>query len=106
MPAGDKGDNMTDNPISIWALLAGPGILAWQAYQWLQTGIWTPLPISNLFDFFGWSKQFTDWVGLQQILSLLLEIPSSAVVLAVAIAFIILGGSIDQLKIGPSKKSH
>jgi hypothetical protein len=86
--------------------LAGPGILAWQAYQWLQTGIWTPLPISNLFDFFGSSKQFTDWVGLQQILSLLLEIPSRAVVLAVAIAFIILGGSIDQLKIGPSKKSH
>jgi hypothetical protein len=102
-PLGIRGD-MTDSTFSFWALLVGPGILAWQAYQWLQTGIWTPLPISRLFDFFGWSTHFTDWIGLQQILSLLLEIPSSAVVAMVACTFITLGGLIDQIT--PSKKSH
>jgi len=75
-------------------------------YQWLQTGIWTPLPISNLFDFFDWSKHFTSWIGLQTIFNWLLEIPSSAVVLAVAIAMIFIGAMIDELKITLSKKSH
>jgi hypothetical protein len=48
---------------------------AYQAVLWLQSGIWTPLPIASAVHYVGWSVPTTDWVGVQKILTWLFDFP-------------------------------
>ena len=48
---------------------------AYQAFLWLQSGHWTPLPISYGFHFVGWHVPTTDWAGAQKIIDWLFDLP-------------------------------
>lgn len=72
-------------------LLPGPGVLCWQAYEWLKDGYWTPLPVSKMFLYFDWPfPVITQWRGVQKILDWLLDIPLSAAVFVLCIAVMVL----------------
>jgi ABC-type xylose transport system permease subunit len=60
-----------------WILLIGPGMLAWQGYTWLKTGVWTALPISKTFQYFDWPIPSTSWLGLQKMLDWAFDTPTS-----------------------------
>jgi hypothetical protein len=54
-------------------------IPAYQAFLWLQIGVWTPLPISSALQFIGWRVPTTDWVGLQKILTWVFDLPLAVI---------------------------
>ncbi|MBR1204475.1 MULTISPECIES: hypothetical protein [unclassified Bradyrhizobium] len=56
-------------------LLIGSCVPAYQAVLWLQTGHWTPLPISYGIQFLGWHVPSTTWVGAQKIIDWLFDLP-------------------------------
>jgi hypothetical protein len=51
----------------VFVALAFP---AYQALLWLQSGVWTPLPISLL-----WHPRPVDWVGAQKIIDWVFDLP-------------------------------
>ncbi|MGY2987754.1 hypothetical protein [Bradyrhizobium sp. USDA 4508] len=61
--------------IGIAFVLLALSLPAYQSFLWLQTGAWTPLPISQGMQFLGWRLPSTDWIGLQKILAWLLDLP-------------------------------
>jgi hypothetical protein len=69
-------------------ILIGPGILAWQGYSWLKTGLWTALPVSTTFRYFDWPIPSTNWLGVQKIINSIFDIPTS---LAVFVLTIVVG---------------
>jgi hypothetical protein len=89
MQIGIRGAMSDENPLYGYALLLGPAIVAWQAYSWLRTGIWTPIPASRMFNYFGWPIPHTSWLGLQSIIDWLFNIPASLVVFLTSFLFIV-----------------
>jgi hypothetical protein len=71
-------------------ILIGPGALAWQGYSWLRTGVWTALPISKTFQYFEWPIPSTTWLGIQKMIDWVFDIPTSAALLVVTFAIVIL----------------
>lgn len=80
-------------------MLAGPGLLAFQAFVWLKTGNWMPLPLSELLQylpdniapimrpFVRWLSSPHDWIGVHRLVAWILDLPLSA-------AAMIIGGII------------
>jgi hypothetical protein len=60
---------------------------AYQAFMWLQTGVWKPLPISRLVQEVGWKVPSTDWVGLQKIITWSFDLPLMLIPAFVALMF-------------------
>ncbi|MBR1147079.1 hypothetical protein [Bradyrhizobium sp. AUGA SZCCT0431] len=80
-----------DNPFYGLMLFTGPGVLAYQGYPWLQSGIWTPLPISLVFDYFSWPHRLKGWIGLQSMIDWLLDCPLSLLVFLLSLVAIVIG---------------
>lgn len=63
----------------IMGLLGALTIVGWQVFQWLRTGVWIPIPISEGFAYLGidltWVYMPADWQGLAKVVQWLLEIP-------------------------------
>src|ERR1700687_3709061 len=96
MLAGDKGSRrVEENPIYGLILFSGPGVLVYQAYLWLKTGIWTPLPISIVFDYFSWPHRIKGWIGLQSIIDWILDCPFSLLVFLLSLVAIVIGAFIE-----------
>jgi hypothetical protein len=96
MPAGDKGNEMSEeNPLYGLILFSAPGVLLYQAYLWLKTGIWTPLPISIVFDYFAWPHRIKGWIGLQSIIDWILDCPFSLLVFFLSFVAVILAVFIE-----------
>ena len=56
----------------VYLMLAALAVLAYQCWQWLQLGYWTPLPLS------AWVPvPEMSWKGLQKIVAFLLDTPLS-----------------------------
>jgi|GEM_PF-4623305 len=60
--------------------LSSLAILAYQAYGWLRSGHWEPIPLSKVWLYFFGVLPTTDWVGLQTIMNFILRIEISIVV--------------------------
>jgi hypothetical protein len=73
-----------------WILFTGPGVLAWQGYSWLRTGVWTALPLSKTFQYFDWPMPSTNWLGLQKMIDWVLDIPTSFAVFVVSFLIVVL----------------
>ncbi len=58
-------------------------IIGWQCNQWLQFGIWPPLPISAALSTLGIGIPQTEWVGAQQIIYWLVSLPTSLVIFVI-----------------------
>jgi hypothetical protein len=78
-------------------ILIGPGILAWQGYSWLRTGMWTALPISKTFQYFEWPMPSSSWLGLQKIIDWVFDISTSLAVLALSFVVVVILGIIQAL---------
>jgi len=71
-------------------LVAGLGLLAYQAFTWLRSGVWTEFPLLVLFNLFfehspvqGWLDHPQSWIGLQKVIEWLLnEVPLSLALIA------------------------
>ena len=63
-------------------------LVGYQSYAWLRFGAWPRLNIVWALDQLGVSRPYVDWVGLQQVIDLLLAGPLSvtALVLGIVIA--------------------
>jgi hypothetical protein len=48
---------------------------AYQTLLWLQSGYWTPLPISDAIQLIGWRVPVTDWAGVQRIINWIFDLP-------------------------------
>lgn len=72
------------------ALLFSLGILGWQVFKWMRTGVWIPLPFSKAFEYFGADLSPiyypSDWYGLAKIGQWILELPLSLCIPAIIIA--------------------
>jgi|GEM_PF-6544076 len=83
----DQSNDWLDNNAhwifpSLFLILAiGPLIFVGQCIAWLIYGSWLPLPIG---EFFGINAANTAWLGLNQILDWLLDVPLAACVLALS----------------------
>lgn len=80
------------------ALLLFIGILGWQIYDWLRTGIWTELPFLVLFDLLNLNVsgvyQPGDWHGAAAIARWVLELPLS---ICAPLLLVISGGLVFRL---------
>ncbi len=70
-------------------MLIGPGILVWQGYSWLKTGLWTALQISTTFRYFEWPVPSTNGLGVQKIIDWVFDIPTSLAVFVLSFAFVV-----------------
>jgi hypothetical protein len=74
-------------PIGIFvaAILLAAGIVGYQAFDWLQTGVWTSFPISHLLPDATVAKlsMVTDWAGLQIIINYVLNLHVGFLILLV-----------------------
>jgi hypothetical protein len=48
---------------------------AYQAFVWLQEGVWHPLPISSAMHLIGWRVPQTDWIGVQKVINWVCDLP-------------------------------
>src|SRR5882724_9925922 len=76
-------------------ILVAPGILVWQAFQWLKTGVWIALPLSTLMDYFEIHVSAGKWVGMQKIVDWVLDVPLSCVALVAALIIIAIAAVIE-----------
>ena len=80
----EEDDGNIDGILSgIAVTILGPvAILSWQAFGWLRSGDWTPLPVSKVFDWIGidWMALYgwESWIGVGKTLLWMLEAPLSA----------------------------
>jgi hypothetical protein len=78
-------------------LWASPLIIGWQCYSWLRTGVWTALPMSKAFTYFEWPIPSTNWLGFQKIIDWVFDIPTTLVVLALSLLFVIICAMVEAL---------
>ena len=72
--------------VALAAFLAvGPLILAYQAIQWLRSGVWNPATVAEALAGAGMGLPHTSWTVLQRMLDNFMELEVSGVVLGVAI---------------------
>jgi hypothetical protein len=74
-------------PIGIFAaaIILAAGVVGYQAFDWLQTGVWTGFPISHLLPdaTVGKLSMVTDWKGLQIIIGFVLNLHVGFLILLV-----------------------
>lgn len=66
-------------------LAVGPLILAYQAIQWLRSGVWNPVTVAEALAGAGMGAPRTSWTVLQRMLDNFMDLEVSGVVLGVAI---------------------
>ena len=61
-------------------LIAGMGLLSYQSFIWLQSGVWNEYPMLTVFNFIfentaihQWLMNPESWIGIQKLLLWLLE---------------------------------
>lgn len=59
------------------------GILAWQAFQWLEFGIWLEVPAHYALDYFQLPYPVVSWVGVQKMIDGFLQWPLSVAIFVV-----------------------
>ncbi|MFT4578767.1 MAG: hypothetical protein ACI9UO_001592 [Nitrospinales bacterium] len=83
-------------------LLAGIGLLSYQSFLWLQSGVWTEYPMLTVFNFLfentplhQWIVTPESWIGMQKLLLWVLEsIPVSLALMVPGFSITIMAGSI------------
>ncbi len=83
-------------------LLAGIGLLSYQSFLWLQSGVWTEYPMLTVFNFLfentslhQWMVTPESWIGMQKLLLWILEsIPVSLALMVPGFSITIMAGSI------------
>jgi hypothetical protein len=99
---------LTAYPVAL-TLMIGPGILAWQCYEWLKTARWHPVPVADALTALDITYPVSTWAGLQKIIDAVLDLPLSVVtfvvsiVLAVAVQLFV---EHIQLRIAPYPKEE
>lgn len=67
--------------IFISSVIAGICFVIWQIYSWAKTGVWTSLPLSLLFKYFGVNLESVynpqSWFGLAKVAKWVLKQPIS-----------------------------
>ncbi|HEX8574556.1 MAG TPA: hypothetical protein VF759_17580 [Allosphingosinicella sp.] len=66
-------------------VLAGPGLLAYQAYRWLRWGAWHTISVRDWLEWASFGTPRVGWVGVQRIIDFLLSLPLWLVTPAVGI---------------------
>lgn len=101
------GLGATAGAIASLFFLAGFFVLGYQVFLWLLDGVWTGLPLFVVFNFFfentalqAWLTQPESWMGLQQVVSWVLEtVPLSVALivpagLAMAAIFLLMAAAV------------
>lgn len=86
-------------------LLAGVGLLGYQALLWLQNGVWTEYPLLMVFNFLlentplhQWILNPESWIGMQKLvlwflestpISLALMVPGFSIAISAALVFVV-----------------
>jgi uncharacterized protein (DUF2235 family) len=72
---------------------AGVGVFGYQVFEWLQTGVWPPMPLAKVLGFVrAWGQS---WVGLQQVYDWILALPLSLMLVFAGFLLFGLGGSLS-----------
>src|SRR5260370_42462509 len=82
-----RGAMSEETPRYEYTLPPGADIIAWQAYSWLRTGMWTPMPVSKMFNYFEWPIPHTSRLGLKRIIDWLFDIPPKLIVYLISFLF-------------------
>jgi hypothetical protein len=70
--------------------LSGCGIVVYQVFIWLQTGVWPALRVIDACIFLGFFPT-SDWVGLQKIINWIATWPLSHGLMVAAVIILVLG---------------
>jgi hypothetical protein len=68
----------------------GPGVLAWQLFDWLKSGSWTPMPVTKGFAYLDLDLPSTDWLGFQKMIDWVMGLPLSVASFLVWMTVIVL----------------